>query len=833
MTTRLAALALLMVSAACGGGSSSPTPASLAFTAEPASGSAVAPLAPVVTVELRDAAGLLVADATASVTVALAPGAGAAVLAGTTTRAAVAGVATFPGLAVARAGSGYRLTASSAGLTGATSAAFSVTPGPPAALSLVRQPADGRTGVALVPALEVSVLDAAGNAVEDYAHEVAVSLAPGPSGGPLTGATTVAAVGGVASFPDLAVGGAGPHALRVSLGGLPALTTTTFTLSDAWFSLGPDGGLVAVAPEPGRPLSALAGGEANAGLWRTEDGGLSWAPIAALRGRTLTPAFPQAGLAWAYGDSLWRSADGGVSWVETPGLALSQYGAVVGVARDPVSGVTYAAISDIDSRILASADDGATFTTVAPALPAGASLLEVAAGPGGLSVLTSQGFQTLALGALAWTAPVPVDTNPYLLLAHPTEPKILFAAGIFGLHRTGDGGVTWDQVAQGPFRDVWIDPADDAAVLALRLVGGLQVSGDGGLTFPTSVALASFEGLSLAGTASSLYLGADDGPYRSTDRGATWTAARGGLHARRVGAVAVSGGSPSVLLAAADHGALFRSLDGGGTFEPVSSGGGSEGRQLVFDPARPERAYFLNGTLMASDDAGATWTQLGAAPPAIVHLAICRQTPTTLWASDQNTTGVWRSTDAGATWARVFTRPDANFGVGDVSADAADPAVATFPVIDYAAGSARTGLWQTRDAGLTWNKLAEPFYGYLLVDGLEPGAFWALNGFSLKGTTDQGASFTSVSPPLTGAALALALDPADGSRLALGTVKSNASLPGDGVFLSADRGATWFQARSGHDLFSTYGLAFDPGDAATLYAATMGGGLLKTTTGGR
>lgn len=833
MMTRPAALVLLVLSAACGGGGSSatsPSPASLAFTVDPGPSSAVAPLAPIVKVEVRDANGLRVVGATSSVTMALAAGAGGAVLSGTATRAAVDGVATFPDLGVARAGSGYQLTASSAGLAGATSAAFSVQAGPPAALAVLGHPADGRTGVALVPALEVSVKDAAGNAVEDGAFQVTVSLEVG--GPPLSGTTTAWVTAGAASFPDLVVGGAGVHALRAGVASGPSVTTSPFTLGDAWVAVGPEGGLVAVAADPGSPLTALAGGEGNAGLWRTEDAGLSWAPVAPLRGRTVTPVFEQAGVAWAYGDSLWRSGDGGVSWVESPGMALGQFGYVAGVARDPRTGVTYVAINDIESRLLVTSDEGATFTPVVPALPAGVGLLEVATGPGGLYVLTTQGFHALAPDALDWTAPVAVDTNPYRLIAHPTDPLVLFVAGVFGLHRTLDGGATWEDVAPSVTRDVWIDPTDHANVLAVRIPASLLVSSDGGATFPTVVDLPISEGLSVSGTAASLYLGADDGPYRSTDGGATWATARGGLRARRIGAVAVSAGSPPVLLAAADHGALFRSLDGGNSWTELPPGLGSEGRQLLFDPVDPRRAYFVNGYLMASDDAGASWSVMNAAPPPIGHVSLCGQVPATLWASDQNGTGVWRSTDAGVTWARVFTRPDANLSVGEVAADAADPTVATFPTIDFAPGAARNGLWQTRDAGASWTKLSEPYYGYRLVSGLEPGALWALSAYALKGTTDLGATFTPVAPPMGGAVFALAIDRGDGSHLALGTVKPYAFYPGDGVWLTADRGATWVQSMSGHDLFSTHALAFDPSDGATIYAGTRGGGLLKTTTGG-
>lgn len=77
-------------------------------------------------VELRDVAGNRT-QSTAQVTVAIANGAGS--LSGTTTKTAVAGVATFTDLAIAGTGP-HSLTFRSSGLTSTTSSVFTVSPGP-------------------------------------------------------------------------------------------------------------------------------------------------------------------------------------------------------------------------------------------------------------------------------------------------------------------------------------------------------------------------------------------------------------------------------------------------------------------------------------------------------------------------------------------------------------------------------------------------------------------------------------------------------------------------------------------------------------------------------
>src|SRR2546426_8025550 len=62
-------------------------------------------------------------------------------LTGTTTVAAVSGVATFPGLSINKVGSAYTLTAGAAGLT-QTSAAFNVTPGAATQLAFTVPPSN-------------------------------------------------------------------------------------------------------------------------------------------------------------------------------------------------------------------------------------------------------------------------------------------------------------------------------------------------------------------------------------------------------------------------------------------------------------------------------------------------------------------------------------------------------------------------------------------------------------------------------------------------------------------------------------------------------------------
>src|SRR5438552_2455377 len=100
--------------------------AKLVFTVQPSTAVAGAAITPAVQVTVQDAQGNTVTTATTSITLAIGTNPGSGTLAGTTTVAAVSGVATFANLSINNPGTGYNLIASASVLTGATSSAFNV-----------------------------------------------------------------------------------------------------------------------------------------------------------------------------------------------------------------------------------------------------------------------------------------------------------------------------------------------------------------------------------------------------------------------------------------------------------------------------------------------------------------------------------------------------------------------------------------------------------------------------------------------------------------------------------------------------------------------------------
>jgi hypothetical protein len=128
---------------------------------------------------------------------------GGAKLFGATTVETVNGVATFSGLSIDKAGSGYTLTATGRSLAPATSEPFDIAPGAATKLSFARQPVGAKFGEPFSVQPVVVVQDSGGATVTSYTEPIELAVAYGSS--TLSGTTVVRAVNGVATFQDLSI----------------------------------------------------------------------------------------------------------------------------------------------------------------------------------------------------------------------------------------------------------------------------------------------------------------------------------------------------------------------------------------------------------------------------------------------------------------------------------------------------------------------------------------------------------------------------------------------------------------------------------------------------
>ena len=200
---------------------------------------------------------------------------------------------------------------------------------------------------------------------------------------------------------------------------------------------------------------------------------------------------------------------------------------------------------------------------------------------------------------------------------------------------------------------------------------------------------------------------------------------------RFISAAGVPGDSNVVYLGAASGG-VWKTTDGGGTWAPRFDAQSSQAiGALAVAPSNPDVVWAGTGEscvirpsdvagdgVYKSTDAGATWTHMGLGeigrtarivvhptdPDVVYTCALGRTT------GPQEERGVFKSTDGGETWARVlFVNPDT--GCSGLSMDATNPDVliaGTWEVVmrswAMTSGGEGSGVFITRDGGATWTR---------------------------------------------------------------------------------------------------------------------------------
>ncbi|HET9383659.1 MAG TPA: invasin domain 3-containing protein, partial [Gemmatimonadales bacterium] len=215
----------------------------LVFRVQPTSVTAGANLAPAVEVEILDEFANRVTSAANAVALAIATNPAGGTLTGGDAVVAVDGIASFAGLSVNKAGSGYTLQASSPGLTGATSSGFTVTPGAVSAdQSTVAVTPGSITAGSGLATITVTARDAFGNPIEG----AAVVLEATGTGNTLIQPATTTDANGVATG-TLSATGAGDKQISAAIAGTEVMQTATVTVEAA--GVDPAQSTVLAAPE--------------------------------------------------------------------------------------------------------------------------------------------------------------------------------------------------------------------------------------------------------------------------------------------------------------------------------------------------------------------------------------------------------------------------------------------------------------------------------------------------------------------------------------------------------------------------------------------------------
>ncbi len=567
----------------------------------------------------------------------------------------------------------------------------------------------------------------------------------------------------------------------------PAPTPTSIPLAWKRVSLGQDFQrdiVRAIAVNPKDP-DVIYAGLANAGVYKSIDGGLSWQPShrgldsTEIYSLVIDPTNPNRLYAGTNAGT-YQTTDGGLLWKKVGPQALQLW-------MDP----------DNPSHVI-----GGWWDTI---------------------------FETRDAGK-TWTdllnSECPQNPGPFAV--DPSDNKRILLSErdggdcTAGLYESLDGGRTFQFLA---FEDaanisaLVISSESDGTKTIYAMTGfnRLSISRDNGATWSTTSLNCTSFTIGPENPAIAYCSGWPTGIYRTRDSGKNWDVLNQSLVS--IGAIHADQYANKTRLLAGGYG-IVQSLDNGASWSELSNGIGTLPTSLAVDPTKTGAFYLgVNGLnnvflcwLFHSGDGGRTWQELLRAEGSWCGPTIGAESD--LYIIDH----YWliRSVDGGNTWRGTPNQPPWTYS----NLIAANPFV---PGLIYAGTwNEPPYLFYSSNYGGTWQPVSginSQIWNPRLFFAPGGQRVYAVNGGeNLYRSNDSGINWNSCPSP-SGPGLSdsgLVIDPRDQERLLLATA-------GDGVYYSSNGCATWDRANDGLGNLFVNTLALDPNHPDTVYAGTDGG----------
>jgi photosystem II stability/assembly factor-like uncharacterized protein len=371
--------------------------------------------------------------------------------------------------------------------------------------------------------------------------------------------------------------------------------------------------------------------------------------------------------------------------------------------------------------------------------------------------------------------------------------------------------------------------ADNSPTHEITFVSKLNATG-AGLAYSTFLGRrSSGSGIAVDSQGSAYVTGIDYGavsipvgPFAiSSDGGATWKAASNGLPDKYMLTPPVLDPSnPATVYAALENDGLFKTTDRGGSWTKLNGGlpaGPYFVSSIAVDPVNTAVVYAgvspglppgISGTapipgVYRSSDGGNVWTHMSSEPDGFA-LTIDPHTTSTIYAVKDGV-GPIKSIDSGSTWTLIASGLSQGFGVSALAIDPENPSTL------YLSGITKSGsgIFKTQDGGQSWTQIENqaPATSFA-VDPTNGSIVYAL--LSIDDSADSGSGHLNPHRHI-----------------------ANLSAPLAGVIKSVDGGGNWSSAIKGiPNLPALYRLSIDPLSTSTVYLGTADG-VYRTEDGGQ
>jgi len=353
------------------------------------------------------------------------------------------------------------------------------------------------------------------------------------------------------------------------------------------------GGVVSLVIDPQQPTIVYASGGIS-GVFKTSDGGANWTatnsglstlwiPTLAIDPQSSTSIY--AGSGWM-GTVFVKNANFGSDWIPANSEVPSFYPFVLVI--DPQNPSTLYAGTNAgdfgpDGRVFKSTDRGRTWSSAMSGLPGNLSGVNALAidpkNPNTIYAGTDQGLLISLNGAGSWNLASGLPAH-YIsaVVVDAQTPTTIYVSGDGALFKTTNSGSEWNKLDFPKGAGVLaIDPKNSNTLYA-GSVNKLFKTTDAGTSWSeTSTGLPKNQNGITAlvidpQNPSTLYLatngegfdscsipcsGFDDGVFKSTDAGTTWTALNDGLTTPHVSTLAIDPDNPNRLYAGTQGGGVF------------------------------------------------------------------------------------------------------------------------------------------------------------------------------------------------------------------------------------------------------------------------------------